>query len=1160
MVSITQWKAQLMARRDLEYPTGRPLYTYRVTTEEFTELESILQERMKVDLKLASLAEVARSLEFFPALFVLYSAEWWRRNYDGTGFSWDPILNTIGAPADGWNQAQRSDCVIRGFQEWKLRLSDAHGLRFLGSIAFQGGLPMQLLGTARGNIGRVLSRVLQLASSGTTDAKEIQEWVRSLATYLPNTYRQTEVFVLLTEVVVTVLRLKELAHLTNSEGALAKLDQTVPNWRDSFPLPVEDEQAKGLIEQLIRDVAGRVVRNVQHISVERRLEQVQPDQWSLRSDIVLPEYLDANVLGNLFAIDPQNLTRTPTLRLLRGEKAIDVTLRKLAGQERYRIDRHPLESRDAVAAGEHSMLLLTASGESRHKEISRGDAIESELPWIFEESTDTSTIYRLLKQGSGTVASMQGMVSIPSQWTLNADDGSSAEMRGSIPSLDRSIYFVRGTVRIDGGDGSIYRVRTGQATSAADLFELRGSRLWETILQPERAFRGVLKLFHVSEHGLEQAVQGPIGWRIQGSPITTTPERLVGPVAAIWPAQGESKWRSRIVLLPTQASLRIEPGSDINNGSVRFSHWGIVAVHCETPGVSVNGTVDGDSLVAQFRYQGTDNPPEWTELTAIWKGNTTEARLKVPFPTKGIRALDAEGKQLSKRALLSIDEASQVRMIGFLGDGTQRAELRLGLHRGNQGHPANETLQTIRPNIGESRVEIRLLDHANEIKRMLAGADSLDAHVSIRLRLGTGESLTLRVARYSLEFERYDAKSEVGVSQDQIGQVSIEELEKITVCSVRINTPGEEPLRLSPSESEGVLSGNWLFPATELPSGPWLIYPGNDSRLSFRPMLWPVPPTISEAPAIPLTVKADQDGSADNTTEIPSRLMLALDIPNEQERALALSAIIDRIANDFIDDDWGLVEQMAGTLGYLPLSTLDFWRQITQSPAGMAALAIRLGNLPVNFVVRFPTELPFVWESIPLSAWIGAVQALQAQGEAWYGSDAGNQVVSPHLDRRIQALSTSCPSLRFLLEVGRAIATGVINKDLQPLRHPKVGQIYANLLFDGENSRVQRLLQINAESPNWPREFAAQISAARKNGFGQYFCQGSFGFHDEVINTPIFLALNAISEAPIELGHDAKEVEAIRNMQSFDPEWFAEAFDLTVARCIATGAIKLTTD
>jgi hypothetical protein len=832
----------------------------------------------------------------------------------------------------------------------------------------------------------------------------------------------------------------------------------------------------------------------------------------------------------------------------------------LAGQERYRIDRHPLESRDSVAAGEHAMLLLTASGESRHKEIRRGDALESELPWIFEESTETSALYRLLKQGSGTVASMQGMVSIPSHWTLSADDGSSVEMKGSIPSLDRSIYFVRGTARIDGGDGSLYRVRTGQATAAADLFELRGSRIWETFLQPDRAFRGVPRLFHVSEHGLEQAVQGPIGWRVQGSPITTAPEKLLGPVTAIWPAQGEPKWRSRIVLLPTQAALRIEPGSDINNGSVRFSHWGIVAVHCETPGVSVSGTVDGDSLVAHFHYQGNDNPPEWTELTAIWKGNTTEAKVKVPFPTKGIRALDADGNQLGKGALLSIDEASQVRMIGFLGEGSQRAELRLGLHRGNHGHPANETLQTIKANTGEARVEIRLLDHANEIKRMLAGADSLDAHVSARLRLGTGESLTLRVARYSLEFEKYAASSEVGVSQDQIGQVSIEEFEKIIVCSVRINAPGEEPLHLSPSESEGVLTGKWLFPATEIPPGPWLIYPGNDSKLSFRPMLWPVPPLIAEATARPITEEADQDGAEDVTTEITLTLMRALDIPDEQERALKLSAIIERIAHDFIDNDWGLVEQLAGTLGHLPLSTLDFWRQITQSPPGMAALAIRLGNLPANFVERFPTELPFVWESIPLTAWVGAIRALQVQGEAWYGGEAGKQVMSPHLDRRIQVLSSSCPSLRFLLEVGRAIATGVVSKDLQPLRHPMVGQIYASLLFDGENSRVQRLLQINSESPNWPRGFAVQISAARKNGSGQYFCPGNFGFHDEVINAPIFLALNAISEAPVELGHDSKQIEAIRNMQSFDPEWFAEAFDLTVARCIATGAIKLTTD
>lgn len=43
MVSMTQWKTRFMARRELKYPTGRPLYTYRVTTAE-TGSRQIVEE------------------------------------------------------------------------------------------------------------------------------------------------------------------------------------------------------------------------------------------------------------------------------------------------------------------------------------------------------------------------------------------------------------------------------------------------------------------------------------------------------------------------------------------------------------------------------------------------------------------------------------------------------------------------------------------------------------------------------------------------------------------------------------------------------------------------------------------------------------------------------------------------------------------------------------------------------------------------------------------------------------------------------------------------------------------------------------------------------------------------------------------------------------
>ena len=1151
MPTIAHWKQDFLDRRGLDSPTSRPLYTYRVTTDEFSELEAMLHERVSAYLRFSTLGDAVRRADSFPALFVLYAAEWWRRRYDGTGFSWDPILKTIGVPADSWSQAQRSECVERGFREWKLRLSDAHGLRFLGSIAFQGGLPMQLLGMARGTIGRVLGRVLQLASSGTTDAREIQEWVRSLSTYLPNAYRQTEVFVLLAEVVVVVLRLKDAAQLTDADSAIDQLDQSVPNWRDSFPLPVEDDQAKGLIEQLIRDVAGRVVRQVQHIVVERKLEANDEDLWSLRSDIALPEYLDATALGSLFGIDPQDLTRTPTLRFIRNDKSTDVSLRKLAGQERFRVERRPLVCRDDVASAEHSMQLLTSTGQSHHKEISRGEALDAELPWIFEASSDTTSSYRLARQGSGSITGLTGLLCTPANWTVRAREGALLERKGTWPDGSRSVWAISGVVRAEGPEGLVYRVKCGQAAASTDQFELRGARIWDTFTHPDRAFRGVPKLYQVSENGFAQAVHGSLAWRVQGGRATQAPEQITGPVTANWALQGESRWRSRVVLLPTNASMAIEPGSDISSGRLRFSNWGLITVTCDTPDVVLQANHEGNTLVVSLSCQGNGNPPEWTVIRALWRGNPDEARIRVPFPAKGVRAIDANGEHLGKNALLAVGKVCGVRMIGFLGDGAHRAELRLKLHRGSSGHPVGEAVQTVKPNAGEGRIEIRLVDHAIEIQRMLAGADALDAYVSVRLSLGSGEHSTLRIARYSLGLERDTKSCEIRLSQESMRQLAPDVIEDLPVYAVRIDAPGEEPLRLAPAFSEGVASGTWEFPAAELLPGPWLIYPGKEAKLVFRPMLWSVSAVNGEVPDGPVL---QAEGLPETDDAIG--LAMALGISTERNREDALDAVIDRLATNFIDNDWGLVEQLAGLLGHLPMSTLDLWRRFTHSPSGMAALAFRMGGLATDFAERFPNELPFAWETIPLSAWVQSMHAAIDQGEVWYGSERSEIVISKHLDRRIQALASSCPSLRVLLDAARAVATSLINIELAVARQPILDHLFANQLFDGERSRVQQLLRNNADR-TWPAAFTEEIASARQNGGAPYFCPVNYGFRDAVINAPVYLALSATGMFSLDLGHDSRVISSIRRVHSFDAEWFAEAFDLTIARCIATGTIQL---
>ena len=239
---LNDWYQTFLASRNLESPTSAPLYNYRVTDEEYVSLQNLL-------------ANYVGNFNFainnkFPALFVLYASEWWRRYYDGSGFSWRPITDTISMDEFWWDTNQRELCIRRGFSQWNIKLND-NGLKYLGSVAYQGGLPMQLLSTAHGNIGRLLSNVLHHVANNQVNSIEIEGWIESSANQIPMAYRRREVYVLLAEMVLCILKFKADAQLDDAQTAIEKLNLYDPNWRDGFPLSVNDNQTVGLIERLV---------------------------------------------------------------------------------------------------------------------------------------------------------------------------------------------------------------------------------------------------------------------------------------------------------------------------------------------------------------------------------------------------------------------------------------------------------------------------------------------------------------------------------------------------------------------------------------------------------------------------------------------------------------------------------------------------------------------------------------------------------------------------------------------------------------------------------------------------------------------------------------------------------------------------------------------
>ena len=1139
-MQLKEWWQLFFDERRLDGPTGAPLYSYRVTDREFSELEAMLRERLRMSLGLLPLSDYARLTTRFPALFVLYAAEWWRRRYDGTGWSWDPIVEDLGAPPTGWNQAQRSEYVERGLADWNLRLTNSRGLRFLGSIAFQGGLPMQLLASARGNIGRVLSKVLRLAAGGSFEASDIQAWIQSFSTYLPPSYRQAEIFALLTEVILCVRLLTLEAKLTSANGAVEALDRQIVGWRNRFPFPIEDAQAQGLIEQLIPDAAdAKLIRSAKRITVERRLELLSDNTWQLSSDIELPDYLASDELATLFEIEKAQLTRTMTLRILSGDKRVELNLRKLAGKERYLVERCPLEQRGICVLGEHSIALVTTAGEIRHRAIARGEALSAELPWVFEPLANSEKLYRLVRQSGGATSSLQALVCVPEVWVPQASEIGHADLIGKLCEQNRSVWMVNGEVKIADSSGHSFRIRCGYAAATEGHYEWIGGRVWESFITPPVAFRGAPKLYRVPDEGLMQPVQSAIAWRLGTGRSTTTPTGLFGPVDAIWPAEGEPIWRSRLVLLPEQASIKIEGGENPNIGSLQFQNYALIGAQSSQPDIAIRFLPSGINSLVEIEYNGQGSPPEWCELSIIWHGNPKAAKLRAPFPAKGARAFDGIGNLLPDGARVAVGSLAGIRVIGFLGNNSH-AELQIGLHTGSSRTATSTITRKISSNPGESRVEIRLIDQLTDINRMLAGAGALDSTVAVRLRVGQGLATMLRVSRYECELEKHALNSSVGLPQDVLSQFELESILALPVRILRLDAAGEEPIALLPLLSEGVATGMWRFPREELSPGPWLIFPGAGSTVQFRPLLWPLFDEASETSAVLLSDR---------------RLSGALNIGIETLRHQALDLVIEEMGNNFQHDDWHTVEQLASQLGHLPLSTLDIWRRFSRSPRSMAAIAIRLGTWPSGFIDRFSTELPMLWEAIPSSAWCGAMSNLLDQCNQ-IAAETGPQLCTLHLDGRIQALATSSSGINPVLWIARAKSVGPIDQVIQRLQHPAMDSYIVQQLFGDSESLLQQLLRTTNRS-EWPGGFALAIEQAKQRGFAKLFCQSSHSNDDTIINLPILLGMGVATDAALEWCQSERVIQQIRTIQAYAPEWFADAFDLTVKRCLATQIVQI---
>jgi len=1116
---LQEWKLGILRTKGLDLPDGRPLYKYRLANRDFEELEQLLQDWIIEYCRHNELGVVS-SHPGFSALFVLYCAEWWRRRYAGEGFKWEPIFADLGIPSSSLTQQQRSKCVEKGLKSWGLSLSRSGGHTYIGSVASQGGLPMKLLAAARGGIGTLIGRVLRHAKTISVSSQDIHGWVESLAYLLPKSFRQPAIFSLIADITWTVLELKEKAGLNAESNPIVQLDQKIPDWRDRFPVPFEeDNQAQGLIEQLVKEAARiRAQRGNLVLPVERTLDR-SDEILEFRSSIELPEIIKEKELAQLFELNERDLPRTAELTVFAGGAQASTSIRRLVGSDNYRVTRIPWGFSGTKPAEEHLLHLKSPDGRIWTAAPPKGIALDDDLPWLF---TEDDSLYRFVRQGAGGVTSQSALVAVPRDWNvLGSDVQAVIEWVGRIDELERDAYLFCGSVYADDKAGNTYKLRTSVAGETDGSFEWVGRRIWYDIQTPTMAFRGAPVLYIVDEDGSKRRVPGEPRCTAIGSRDSAS----CGPVELRYPATGEIKHRSRMLILPETSNLRLEP-IDAHSGRIIFDDWKASAATTLTPGVLLEPVKSDDTLFLDVAIQPGTKTPETIDLEVFWRHTLTPVEIRVPFPASGVRGFDHKGREISTFEHVAVQELVGTRLsVMGLHAGTR---VKLKLKAANQDISRKYDIKSVP---GSLTTEIRLADYRRDIDHLHTIDDNPDSAVILTVDVGDEPKFQLNILPYQVRPERDEVKFWIKFDSRSIDGNSTSDVDAF---AIPLERPGEEPIRLD--RLDGALDGQilWNFFPDDREDGAWLIYPPKGTTIQFRPMLW----SIGE--------ESDSERS----------YVRAITIRERAGRESALDEFIEAIASDFEHPGWIEVNQLASQVGHLPLATLDVWRRFVRSSKAMAALALRFSDFRGGFLTRFENELPFSWNTVAFTDWKEATRRLEQQMCTLYGDEQGPNIFGMFFRSRVEDLTADIGSLFYLFGILRAAYFEEERQQAMVVRQV-LGPQASDHLFRGENSPLMHLRRGHlANDEEWPVGFDELLAASRRHRRVQpYLYPEPLGFQDGVINLPLILAAHVAFGETDDWFSQPRNVSLLHDHRSFDPDWFDEAFNLTIARCFANGLL-----
>lgn len=1145
-----EWIKEFLARRGMERADGRMLFSYRASKDEYLSLRALFA----ADLRAHAGDPWRLPRASACACFVLYASEWWRREYAGGLWRWTNILESFGEPFN-LDVLERTVAVERGLRAWGHR-PGGEGKKYLGAIVAQGGLPLQLVATGDGSITRLLVRGMRQAQTYGWDATRLEGFFAAHADELVQHLRDEDIYALLASVVTTVLALRHEHGLAGASDPVGLLDRQEGNWRDRFPIAVDDRAAEPLLAGLVREAAREVKAVTSFPVIVTRSLELQPDggTYALVMNIHMPSSLPTEALAQATGLPRERLPHLFSIDLL-GQQRLPLGIgRQLLGSQETQVvlsgRPRTLRGQDAL---QEQVVVLRAAGEDIHEPVEVPGAFEldPEQPWIFV-ARDGAT--PLIGVGACRVPEGECFVAIGDGWELvPLEPDSALALHGITSGLtsDRLIYRVTGSVEARGPDAR-FVIKTRQSAHLDSPLVWRGSRLYVGS-RSIPLYRGVPQLCRVEADGHIIALPpSSIEWTVsgRGAEALSQLRHHAGPVDAWVLQDGRRHRRFRMVLLPADARIRFASGNSASEAAIEFIGWKLggadVPVHFDPQEERDAGTI-------RVHMSVSGSPPDAVPFSLRWANSPIDVGLNLPFPVSGGRFTRTDGSVLAEAQAVSIRDLQNTRVQVFdrNPESPRRYTLSVELKSGSaaRGPSSVNALQfeQLIP-VGKAGFgELRLLEIESALLGLMSQDDQLDTRLELVLRAGPTPIGKLLVKRYDAELRRDGLELELPSSVFRSCDIS--EVAQLQLRALPLLIPAVREVELTQETSEGIPTGRWRPGVLPAEKGPWLIYSASGSSLQLRPMLYTgvsigqIPPDLSELCEL---------GAAMAESE-PHRRMVEID------------KVLGAMAQDLEHRSWELLTRQYAALSHLPLAAFDYWRALAKDPAASLAVVLKLSREAITLTKRMRDELGVSWELVPRSVVSACLAGLERSWAKQLRQDASEATVRMITEQVFRGVAQAEPSLGTPIELAlfnagycRTAAFDRLISELavgaQPLLHN---------LWAGEDSLLQRLLlRAHTQDAVWPfsgltrkllgalQQCAPEAAHLLAQACGKQLLwmptAGESGSHaknvkEDAANVPLLAALLSHLPGCPQTWRTAEVLARIRQLRAFDAVWFEVA-------------------